>query len=129
MKVSVETTKQHWHMAPSDAVQHKRRDVQDIRCITLDGRLDAAGAQAAEAEFNAAVAAGPNVIVDLSKVPFIASVGIRLLVTATQTQAKLGGKMVLMNADEITRKILKTTGIDQLVPVCTGFHEALAAFG
>jgi anti-anti-sigma factor len=102
---------------------------QNVRRIVLDGRLDAAGAQAAEAEFNAAVAAGPNVIVDLAKVPFIASVGIRLLVTGTQTQAKLGGKMVLMNPDEVTRKILKTTGIDQLVPVRDGLEEALASFG
>lgn len=128
MKVSVETAKPFWHMAPSDAARHQRSDVQNIRCIVLDGRLDAAGAQAAEAEFNAAVAAGPNVIVDLGRVPFIASVGIRLLVTAAQTQAKLGGKMVLMNADEVTRKILKTTGIDQLVPVCSGFDEAFTSF-
>lgn len=129
MKVSVEIAKPFWHMAPTDAVRHQRDKVQDVRCIVIDGRLDAAGAQAAEAEFNAAVAAAPNVIVDLGKVPFIASVGIRLLVNAAQTQAKLGGKMVLMNADEVTRKILKTTGIDQLVPVCTGFDEAFAAFG
>ena len=100
-----------------------------VRHITLDGRLDAAGAQAAEIDFNAAVAAGPNVIVDLAKVPFIASVGIRLLVTGSQTQAKLGGKMVLMNPDEVTRKILKTTGLDQLVPVRNGLEEALASFG
>jgi len=102
---------------------------QDVRRIVLDGRLDAAGAQSAEADFNAAVAAAPNVIVDLGKVPFIASVGIRLLVTGTQTQAKLGGKMVLMNPDEVTRKILKTTGLDQLVPVRNGLEEALASFG
>jgi stage II sporulation protein AA (anti-sigma F factor antagonist) len=101
----------------------------NVRRIVLDGRLDAAGAQAAEADFNAAVAVGPNVIVDLGKVPFIASVGIRLLVTGMQTQAKLGGKMVLMNPDELSRKILKTTGIDQLVPVRNGLEEALALFG
>jgi len=129
MKVSVETGRQFWHMALSDAVKHQSGSVQDVRCIVLDGRLDNAGAQEAEAEFNAAVAAAPNVIIDLGKVPFIASVGIRLLVTAMQTQAKLGGKLVLMNADEVTRKVLKTTGIDQLVPVCSGYHEALAAFG
>jgi stage II sporulation protein AA (anti-sigma F factor antagonist) len=101
----------------------------NVRCIVLDGRLDVAGTQAAEAEFNAAVAAGPNVIVDLGKVPFIASVGIRLLVAGTQAQAKIGGRMVLMNPDETTRKILKTTGIDQLVPIRNGLDEALASFG
>lgn len=99
----------------------------NIQRIVLDGRLDVAGTQSAEAEFNAAVAAGPNVIVDLAKVPFIASLGIRLLVAGAQTRSKLGGKMVLMNPDELTRKILKTTGIDQLVPICNGLDEALAS--
>jgi anti-sigma B factor antagonist len=99
---------------------------QDIHRIVIDGRLDVAGTQAAEAEFNAAVAASKNVIVDLGKVPFIASLGIRLLVAGAQSQTKRGGKMVFMNPDEMTRKILKTTGIDQLVPVCNGLDEALA---
>ena len=102
---------------------------QNIKRIVLDGRLDVAGTQAAEPEFKAAVAAGPNVIVDLGKVPFVASVGVRLLVAGSQAQAKLGGKMVLMGPDEVTRKILKTTGIDQLVPVRDTLDEALASFG
>lgn len=99
-----------------------------VNLIVLDGRLDVAGVQAAEAEFNAAIAAAPNVIVDLSKVPFIASLGIRLLVAGSQAQAKKGGKMVLMGPDELTRRILKTTGLDQLVPVCADLDAALAAF-
>jgi anti-anti-sigma factor len=100
----------------------------NVRVIVLDGRLDADGAQAAESDFNAAIGAEPNVIVDLAKVPFIASVGIRLLVTGTQTQDKMGGKMVLINPDEVSRKILKTTGIDQLIPVHSSMAEALTAF-
>lgn len=107
------------------SVDHPR---ENVNRIIIDGRLDVAGAQAAEAEFNAAVAAGPNVIVDLSLVPFVASLGIRLLVAGAQARTKLGGKMVLMGPDEMTMKILKTTGIDQLVPVCSGLDEALALF-
>lgn len=103
--------------------QHKT-----ISRIALEGRLDAAGTQAAESGFNAAVAAGPNVIVDLSQVPFIASVGIRMLVAGAQAQAKAGGKMVLVAPDDVTRRILKTTGLDQIVTVSGGLNEALAAF-
>ena len=99
-----------------------------VNRIALDGRLDVAGVQAAESEFNVAVAASPNIIVDLSKVPFIASLGIRMLVAGAQTQDKLGGKMVLVAPDEMTRRILKTTGLDQMVTVCNGLTEALAAF-
>ncbi|WP_296492911.1 STAS domain-containing protein [Rhodoferax sp.] len=101
---------------------------ENISRIVLDGRLDVAGAQAAEAEFNAALAANPNVIVDLAKVPFIASLGIRLLVAGAQTCAKLDGKMVLMNPDDLSKRILKTTGIDQIVTICSGLDEALALF-
>lgn len=100
---------------------------QDTNLIALDGRLDVAGVQAVESQFNAEVAAKKFAIVDLSKVPFIASLGIRLLVAAAQGRTKQGGKMVLMNFDEMTLKILKTTGIDQVIPVCKGLEEAKAA--
>jgi len=99
----------------------------NVRRIVLDGRMDLSGVQTAESEFNTAVAGSQNIIVDLGKVSFIASLGIRLLVAAAQTRTKLGGKMVLMNPDEMTKKILKTTGIDQLMPICNGLDEALAS--
>jgi len=101
---------------------------KSIRRIALEGRLDAAGVQVAEADFNAAVGSDPNVIVDLSKVPFIASLGIRMLVAGAQAQAKIGGKLVLVGPDELTMRILKATGIDQLVPVSSSLDEALALF-
>lgn len=107
--------------------QHKLNN-HNISRIALEGRLDVAGTQAAEPEFKAAIAAGPNVVVDLSKVPFIASMGIRMLVAGAQAQAKLKGKMVLLSPDDMTRRILKTTGLDQLVAVCGNLDEALGKF-
>jgi len=109
MKISVDKTK------------------ENISRILLDGRLDTAGAQAAEAEFNAAVATNSNVIIDLGKVSYICSLGIRMLVAAAKNRANLGGKMVLMNPDELTRRILKTTGIDHIIPIFNSMDEALAA--
>jgi anti-sigma B factor antagonist len=100
----------------------------NVRRIVLDGRMDMAGIQAIETEFNAAMEAGPNVIVDLGKVPFLASIGVRLLVSGAKTQAALGGRMVLLNPDDLTRRILKTTGINQLMPVHDGLDAALAVF-
>jgi anti-anti-sigma factor len=96
--------------------------------IALDGRLDVAGVQTVEPDFNAAVAAASNVVVDLSKVPFIASLGLRLLVSGSQSLAKRGGKMVLVGPDESTMRVLKTTGIDQLMRVHDSVANALAAF-
>jgi stage II sporulation protein AA (anti-sigma F factor antagonist) len=99
-----------------------------VTCVALDGRLDVAGVQEVESDFNAAVAAASNVIVDLSKVPFIASLGLRLLVAGSQALAKRGGKMVLVGPDESTMRVLKTTGIDQLMQVRSSVGNALASF-
>ena len=65
---------------------------ENITRIVLDGRLDVAGTQAAEAEFNAAVAAGPNVIVDLGKVPFIARSAFACWSPALRTDPRWGAR-------------------------------------
>ena len=65
-------------------------------------------------------------MVDLSKVPFFASMGIRMLVAGAQAKRK--GKMVLLSPDDMTRRILKTTGLDPLVAVCGNLDEALGKF-
>jgi len=96
--------------------------------ITLDGRLDAAGTAEIESQFSKHCASTPNAIVDLGKVPFIASIGIRLLVAGAQAQGKIGGKLVLLNPDDMARRILKTTGMDQLMHVYNSLPDATAAF-
>jgi len=100
----------------------------NINKVALEGRLDAAGTAAIEAQFSAHCASKPNVIVDLSKVPFLASIGIRLLVAGAQAQTRIGGKMVIMKPDVLARRILKTTGIDKLLPVYENEQDAAAAF-
>lgn len=102
--------------------------VGSIRRVTLSGRLDADGVKAVEAEFHEAATAEPNVMVDLTAVPFLASLGIRMLVAASQDQEKAGGKLVLVSPDEITTSFLKTTGIDQLIAVRDTADEAALLF-
>jgi len=100
----------------------------NVNRIVLNGRLDALGTQAVEAKFNSAVAEHPSVVVDLGKVSFIASVGLRMLVAGAQARKKLGGKMVMVSPDELTQRILMTTGLDQLIPAFNSLDEALASF-
>lgn len=103
-------------------------EVRGIRRVSLSGRLDADGLKTIEDDFRAAASAEKNVIVDLSAVDFLASMGIRMLVAASQDQEQLGGKAVLAGPDEMTMRILKTTGIDQLVPVRPTADDAASLF-
>jgi anti-sigma B factor antagonist len=103
-------------------------EVRGIRRVALAGRLDADGLKEVEADFIVAATAEPNVIVDLGEVSFLSSLGIRMLVSASQDQQELGGKLVLAGPDELTMRLLKATGIDQLVPVRATAAEAASLF-
>jgi anti-anti-sigma factor len=95
--------------------------------IALEGRLDAAGADAIGIRFSAAAAAqGRSVVVDLSAVSFMASLGIRLLISNARSLAQKGASMVLYGANDQVDAVLRDTAIDQLIPCVATQDEALA---
>jgi anti-sigma B factor antagonist len=101
----------------------------DITRIALDGRLDIEGTQAIEQKFSFATTIRPaKIIVDLSGVTFLASIGIRLLVASARAQANRGGKMVLAAPSALVRNVLETAGIDQLIPLAADVDAARAVF-
>jgi anti-anti-sigma factor len=97
--------------------------------VNLDGRLDIDGARAVEDRFAfMTTTQRSNVIVDLSAVSFLASIGIRMLMTAARGQHGRGGKLVLAAAEPAVRKVLVTAGIDQLIPMYDDLVSAQNAF-
>ena len=100
----------------------------NITRIALDGRLDLEGTQAIEQKFSfATTTRAAKIIVDLSGVTFLASIGIRMLVASARAQANRGGKMVLAAPSALVRNVLETAGIDQLIPLAVDVEAAKAA--
>ena len=66
-------------------------------------------------------------MVDLSEVSFLASMGLRLLISSARAMAAKGHKMVLFGATGMTLETLQNAGFDQIVPVVGTQDEALAA--
>jgi len=100
-----------------------------LRHITLTGRLDIAGTDAIATKL-AALAAGAQrrVVLDLTGVSFLASIGIRALISTAKAQQSRGGKVVLLvGTNEAVIKTLETTGIDALIPMFTDDDQAVAA--
>ena len=61
-------------------------------------------------------------------VTFLASIGIRAIITNAKAQQHRGGRMVLLVGENTTvAKTLQATGIDALVPMFTDAGEAEAA--
>lgn len=101
----------------------------DLVLVVLDGRLDIGGAAQVEPEFKAACAEAQVLLVDLSGTPFMASIGIRLLLAGAKGLHRKGGVMRLFACDPQVEKVLRATGVDQLVSIYGTRDEALAVAG
>jgi anti-sigma B factor antagonist len=98
-----------------------------ITNVVLRGRLDTAGAGAIDLKFNVIAGAKRAVIVDLSNVAFMASLGIRLLVMGAKSITRKGGKLVILSPDENVLAVLRTAGIEQLMPIMFDRGAAIEA--
>ena len=95
--------------------------------VRLTGRLDAAGADAIGLRFTAAVATAPRpAVVDLSGVSFVASLGLRLLISTARGLGAKGHKMALFGAQPLVLEVLEDAAIDQIIPLGATEADALA---
>jgi anti-anti-sigma factor len=101
-------------------------DLEDaIGLIHLIGSLDIEGVGQIETRF-AGYCAGerPRIIVDLSEVDFMSSIGIRLLTLTAKSVATRGGKMVLLNPNPDVQSVLEITGIPAFIPIYSHIESA-----
>ena len=100
-----------------------------ITKITLSGRLDVEGALKIDGEFNAIAERKKKVLVDLSAVTFVASLGIRTLITAAKATMNNGGKLVLLDPQPNVEKVLRTSRVDTVIPITHDSKSIDSVFG
>ena len=96
-----------------------------LSCVRLAGRLDAAGADQVGLRFTAAGSApGRHILIDLSQVSFVASMGIRLLIATARAARARGSMFVMFGAQELVHTVLVDAAIDQIIPLFATEAEA-----
>lgn len=95
--------------------------------LNLRGRLDATAVQAITPMFDRITRAQRQVVVDLSRVSFIASTGLRTLISASRVIASRHGKMVLLRPDPSVEAVLIASGTDTLMPIFHDLADAICA--
>ena len=101
----------------------------EITKVSLSGRLDVQSAIEIDDEFTKIAKENKNLLVDLSEVTFIASLGIRTLVVGAKATASNGGKMVVMNPQPNVEQVLRTSGIDTVMPITHDAATVAQMFG
>ena len=98
-----------------------------ITLIKLTGRMDIVGVNQIETKFSAHCSGEkPRVIVDMSGVDFLASIGIRLLVTTAKSLRSRNGKIVLLNPMPDVMNVLEMTNIPAIIPVYSSLESVEA---
>ena len=96
-----------------------------IKKITLRGKMDIEGTNQIDLRLSAETSVEQsNVVVDLTEVDFMASVGIGVLVRSYKTLKLRGGKMVLLNPQKVVELVLDRTLVTTLIPVCYDLKTA-----
>ncbi|MEB3354445.1 MAG: STAS domain-containing protein [Cyanobacteriota bacterium] len=103
----------------------------DLRVIRLGGRLDMVGVGGIELRLTSLAAIKPGaVLIDLTGVTFLASVGLRCIIHSAKALALKGGRMALLLGDnELVRSTLDTVNIEDIIPLFIDKDAALEFLG
>ena len=98
-----------------------------IDLLKLKGRLDIIGTGEIETKF-AAYCSGDQsrVVVEMSGVDYLASIGIRLLMINAKSLASRKGKMAIINPSPEVLNVLEIAGITSVIPVYSHMESAEA---
>ena len=84
--------------------------------IALEGRLDTMTAPDLEAELNASLKDAESLVLDFSKLEYISSAGLRVLLSAHKAMSGKGG-MKVTNVNEIIAEVFEVTGFADILTI------------
>lgn len=100
----------------------------DATLVVLRGRLNNESADSIERRCIDLANSRQAVVIDLSGVSYIASMGLRMLLLLGKAIAAHGGKIALMAPVPEVAGVLRTAGIDRAIPIRASLNDALATF-
>ena len=84
--------------------------------IALEGRLDTMTAPELEAELNQSLGSADSLTLDFSKLEYISSAGLRVLLSAHKTMNAKGG-MTVTHVNEIVQEVFEVTGFAEILTI------------
>ena len=84
--------------------------------IALEGRLDTMTAPELEKELNASLDGVESLVLDFSKLEYISSAGLRVLLSAHKAMSVKGG-MKVTHVNEIVQEVFEVTGFTDVLTI------------
>ncbi|MBQ6755881.1 MAG: STAS domain-containing protein [Oscillospiraceae bacterium] len=84
--------------------------------VALEGRLDTTTSPKLEEELKAELPGLTSLVFDFSKLEYISSAGLRVLLGAHKTMTKQG-EMTVTNVNEIVKEVFEVTGFSDILNI------------
>jgi anti-anti-sigma factor len=105
------------------------KNVDNVLCITLNGRLDATNASDTEQQISGYLdktEKNINIAINLTNLDYISSAGLRVLLVITKNQKKINSNLCLFGLNENVLEIFKISGFDTIFNIAKGENDAVA---
>jgi anti-anti-sigma factor len=94
--------------------------------VVLAGSMDIKGALEVDSRFKELSQSKDKIIVDIANVSFLASLGMRTFVMTAKALSAKGGRLILLSPQAEVEKVLKSAGLDAIIPIARDSAAALA---
>ena len=103
-----------------------QEELNGVVSVKMSGRLDAASAPDAEKVFEEIQDAGKlKVLLDMSGLEYISSVGLRAILTLVKELGLKGGKVVLCRLTDYVKEIFEVSGFTAIIPIADSIDSGL----
>ena len=105
------------------------REEQSVTVVALSGRFDAQSAAQVDAALQATLQGGSGkLLVDMTKVDYVSSAGLRVLLSAAKKSGSLGGRLVLCGLQPYVLEVFEVAGFTSIFQILPDTAQALASF-
>ena len=97
--------------------------------LRIDGRIDAVTSPSTEKKILGYIKPDQNnLLLDLTKVSYMSSAGLRVIVTVAKKISESSGKLVLFSLTPFVKELLKASHLDQVFEIADSEEKALRKF-
>lgn len=93
--------------------------------LLLSGALDIKGVQDIEMDFSRLASGEQDIVIDFSGVNFIASLGMRMLLSAAKKLDNENNKLILHSVPPLVETALHTAGLATIMPIVKDQPDAI----
>lgn len=98
-------------------MQMERKREGAVETVALEGRLDTVSSATAQKELEENLDGVKELVLELAKLEYVSSAGLRLLVLLHKTLSARGGTMTLRNVTPAVMDVLTMTGLAEFLSI------------